>query len=187
MEIFFSEENNVEIIKSDITEVPCDAIVSPANSFGFMDGGLDLALSERFGWHVQSKLQEIIKQRPLKELLIGEAVLIETNDSLTPWIIAAPTMRVPMRLRQSINAYLAMKAILVCLLSKSQTHSIKTVAIPGLGTGVGSLSFKTSAMQMFQAYSEIILEKFKYPEDFGEAQKKHIQLNPKEINIWDKE
>ncbi len=33
-----------------IFDYPAVAIVSPANSFGFMDGGIDLAYSERFGW-----------------------------------------------------------------------------------------------------------------------------------------
>ncbi len=30
-------------------DVKCDAVVSPANSFGFMDGGIDLIYSHRFG------------------------------------------------------------------------------------------------------------------------------------------
>ena len=29
-----------------------DAIVSPANSFGFMDGGIDMVYSKRFGWQM---------------------------------------------------------------------------------------------------------------------------------------
>ncbi|KAJ8314435.1 hypothetical protein KUTeg_006585 [Tegillarca granosa] len=29
-----------------------DAIVSPANSFGFMDGGIDMAYSMHFGWQI---------------------------------------------------------------------------------------------------------------------------------------
>lgn len=45
----FSTEENVIISENDITKIECDAIVSPADSFGFMDGGLDYALSERFG------------------------------------------------------------------------------------------------------------------------------------------
>lgn len=38
---FFETETSVTIIEADITQILCDAIVSPANSFGFMDGGLD--------------------------------------------------------------------------------------------------------------------------------------------------
>ena len=41
----FSNHAGVELIKGDITQISCDATVSPANSFGFMDGGLDYVLS----------------------------------------------------------------------------------------------------------------------------------------------
>jgi hypothetical protein len=55
---WFEDESEVEIVAGDICEVPVDAIVSPANSFGFMDGGLDQALSNRFGWDLQKQLQQ---------------------------------------------------------------------------------------------------------------------------------
>jgi hypothetical protein len=44
-----------------ISEAKCDAVVSPANSFGFMDGGIDMAYSRYFGWHVQDCVQDAIK------------------------------------------------------------------------------------------------------------------------------
>ncbi len=37
----FDGEENVNILNTNIREVPSDAILSPANSFGFMDGGVD--------------------------------------------------------------------------------------------------------------------------------------------------
>ena len=40
---YFAGVNCVEFVEGDICDVACDAVVSPANSFGFMDGGLDLA------------------------------------------------------------------------------------------------------------------------------------------------
>jgi O-acetyl-ADP-ribose deacetylase (regulator of RNase III) len=48
---FFSAEEQVSIVEGDVTSLAVDAIVSPANSFGFMDGSLDHAISERLGWH----------------------------------------------------------------------------------------------------------------------------------------
>jgi hypothetical protein len=39
----------VSVYKGSIFDVKCDAVVSPANSFGFMDGGIDLRYSDRFG------------------------------------------------------------------------------------------------------------------------------------------
>ncbi|MGL4632021.1 MAG: macro domain-containing protein [Leadbetterella sp.] len=92
---FFSNSEDIIITETDITTIECDAIVSPANSFGFMDGGLDYALSERFGWDLEKKLQKLIKELPEGELLIGQALIINTNDTKVPYLISAPTMRVP--------------------------------------------------------------------------------------------
>ena len=181
----FTNQPNVEIINNDICQENCDAIVSPANSFGFMDGGLDLALSERFGWGLETKVQKAIRNRPLKELLIGEALTIPTEDPQTLWLIVAPTMRVPMKLRQSINAYLAMKAILIAAKTHTQKPAIQVVAIPGLGTGVGGLAPEIAALQMWQAFKEVELDDYSFPTGFSATQRSHILLNPEEIKIWD--
>lgn len=182
---FFADSDKVEVLEGDICRAECNAVVSPANSFGFMDGGLDRALSDRFGWQLQERLQKIIAKRPLGELLVGQALIVDTGNRSIPWLICAPTMRVPMKLRQSINAYLAMKAILVAVSSHSQVPAIETVAIPGLGTGVGALTPETSARQMWTAYREMALGKKTYPENFAEAQKNHLALNPDDINLYD--
>ena len=62
---FFGQEENVNIVEGDITKLKC--MVSPANSFGFMDGELDYALSERFGWDLEKRLQQQIKELPESE------------------------------------------------------------------------------------------------------------------------
>jgi O-acetyl-ADP-ribose deacetylase (regulator of RNase III) len=184
-ERWFGAEPEVEIVGGDICQLAVDAIVSPANSFGFMDGGLDQALSNRFDWDLQTGLQRTIANRPLQELLVGEALILPTGDARTPWLISAPTMRVPMVLRQSVNAYLAMKAILANALAHAELPGIERVAIPGLGTGVGSLRPEVAALQMWRAYEEVVLYRTPYPTDFDEAQHRHYELNPDEIRIWD--
>ena len=88
-------------------------------------------------------------------------------------------------LRQSVNAYLTMKAVLVAALRHDQVPGIASVAIPGLGTGVGALPYDTAAMQMWLAYSEVVQGGVSYPRDFGEAQKRHVALNPDQIRLWD--
>ena len=173
----FDAVNDVEVCKGDICRVACDAVVSPANSFGFMDGGLDYALSERFGWDLQKRLQAAIMQRPLGELLVGEAIIVETRDAEVPWLVSAPTMRVPMRLRQSINAYLAMKAILTSVRAHQRQPKIEVVAVPGLGTGCGRLPASTAARQMKVAYEEVVFGSARYPADFREAQSRQFALN----------
>ncbi|MEL1245785.1 macro domain-containing protein [Flavobacterium sp. DGU11] len=176
--VFFNSEENVEIIQEDITTLKCDAVVSPANSFGFMDGGLDLALSERFGWGVQERLQQQIKGLPEGELLVGKAIAIETGDSDIPFLISAPTMRIPTSrdIDTSVNAYLAMKAILITAVNDPR---IASVAIPGLCTGTGNMEPLIAARQMFQAYREIILA---HPMDFisfTQAQEYHWNMTSK--------
>ncbi|MBI5372423.1 MAG: macro domain-containing protein [Sphingobacteriales bacterium] len=179
---FFLNEPNVTITEADITQIRCDAVVSPANSFGFMDGGLDYALSERFGWDLEKKLQKQIKDLPEGELLVGQTILMETGDKDVPFLISAPTMRIPtnFNIDTSINAYLAMKAILIRATSDER---ISSVAIPGLCTGVGRMQPMIAARQMFQAYKEIILGQRMNFTTFGEAQKYHWNINPQGM-IW---
>ncbi|HEY8919536.1 MAG TPA: macro domain-containing protein [Chitinophaga sp.] len=179
---FFAAEENVSINEADITKLQCDAVVSPANSFGFMDGGLDYALSERFGWDLEKRLQQLIKALPEGELLVGQAMVIETGDKTVPFLISAPTMRIPtnFNIDTSVNAYLAMKAILI---KAKQDDRISSVAIPGLCTGVGRMQPIIAARQMFQAYKEIILGQKMDFKTFGDAQKYHWNINPQGM-IW---
>src|SRR5262245_28065131 len=78
-----------------IFDVSCDATVSPANSFGFIDGGIDAHICERFGWDLQNRVQDLIRSQHNGELLVGQALLVPTKDSKVPYVISAPTMRVP--------------------------------------------------------------------------------------------
>ncbi|GAB2622571.1 macro domain-containing protein [Emticicia sediminis] len=178
----FSDFDDVEIIQGDITKIKCDAIVSPANSFGFMDGGLDYAISDRLGWHLQTMLQKMIKELPEGELLVGKALILETNDAEIPFLISAPTMRIPtnFNISSSVNAYLAMKAALI----QAKIHpDISSMSVSGLCTGVGRMDFDICAKQMFTAYKEIILgEKMDF-QTFGDAQKYHWKINLKGM-IW---
>ena len=174
---YFSERSDVKVVTGDICRLACDAIVSPANSFGFMDGGLDHQISDYFGWELQDQVQKAIRARPMRELLIGEAIIVSTNHARVPWLVVAPTMRVPMRIRTAINAYLAMKAILIAMREHSHEIPIESVAISGLGTGIGQLSPEVCAAQMWQAFREIVMGEQKDPGSFGEAQKMHAALN----------
>lgn len=142
----FAKIPEVEITATDICRYPADAVVSPANSFGFMDGGLDLLLSRRFGWDLQKGVQAAIQARPMRELLVGEAIVVPTEDAAIPWLICAPTLRVPMPIRSSVNAYLAMKAILIAARDHQPANTIQILAVPGLGTGVGELAPELAAV-----------------------------------------
>ena len=69
-ERFCGDLEIVEIYKGSILKVNCDAVVSPANSYGFMDGGIDMLYSRYFGWKVQERLQHKIQTKHYGELLV---------------------------------------------------------------------------------------------------------------------
>src|SRR5579871_49495 len=84
---FFSDGDiesvlGVELVvhRGSIFEVEADALVSPANSFGFMDGGIDAAYTDRFGPGLSQRLREIIKTKHHGELLVGQAQIVSTHD-----------------------------------------------------------------------------------------------------------
>ena len=56
----FSSYPEVEVFTGDYFQQSADAIVSPANSFGIMDGGLDLAIRNELGFQVETDIQEVI-------------------------------------------------------------------------------------------------------------------------------
>jgi O-acetyl-ADP-ribose deacetylase (regulator of RNase III) len=156
----------VSIHRGSLLDVHCDALISPANSFGFMDGGIDALYTQRFGHKVQHRLQALIRTRHHGELLVGSAEVVHTDDPSFPFVIAAPTMRVPMILRESVNPYLAARAVILLLrhgifsngpfAGEPIASVIRTVAFPGLGTGVGGIGPNTCARQVRGAIEEYL-------------------------------
>jgi len=59
---YFKGIEQVQVSCGDIFDLAADAVVSPANSFGFMDGGIDLVYSHYFGWDLQDRLREILQR-----------------------------------------------------------------------------------------------------------------------------
>ena len=171
----FMAAPEVEISCGDIFELerPFDAIVSPANSFGFMDGGIDAIYSKRFGWDLQDRLQAKLRRELDGECPIGQAVIIETNHPQIPLCISAPTMRVPEPVHHTVNAYLALRA---ALRAAKADPRIKTVLCPGLGTAVGRMSDDRCAVQMYAAYEVVVLGQTLAPRTWPESVQLHQRL-----------
>jgi O-acetyl-ADP-ribose deacetylase (regulator of RNase III) len=153
----FDGVNNVEVLEGDLLDLDCDALVSPANSFGFMDGGIDQAIDRFFGGAAQRAVLDRIADRFYGELPVGSATIIAMPSVRFPFLVVAPTMRVPGDSRSTINAYLAMRAALIAILDHNQGGSarIGSIGVPGLCTGVGSMLADESATQMRAAYDMI--------------------------------
>jgi O-acetyl-ADP-ribose deacetylase (regulator of RNase III) len=176
----FADAQAVTIHRGSIFDVTCGALVSPANSFGFMDGGIDALYSDRFGWHVQQRLRRVILDRHYGELLVGQAEIVETGHAVHKYLIAAPTIRVPMVLDStSINPFLATRAVFLLLKDGSfpaggrVADAVQSVAFPGMGTGVGKLPAHICARQMRAAFDEVWRGTFRMPTSWAEASERH--------------
>jgi O-acetyl-ADP-ribose deacetylase (regulator of RNase III) len=129
-------------------------------------------------------VQQKIKDEFDGELLVGQSLIVPTDHKDFPYLISAPTMRVPLTLagpnRMSINVYLAARAIFLALKKNPQ---IKSVAIPGLGTGVGSVPAEECARKMRMAYDDFYLDKNVFPKTLSAASHKHDdQTKVQQIN-----
>lgn len=164
---------SVQVSHGDIFESApaADAVVSPANSFGFMDGGIDMVYSRHFDWQMQERLQKVIREEHDGEILVGQAVIIPAYDEKKPpseedlkgcnegvpikYLISAPTMRVPQDVQETVHAYLAFRAVILAVRkhnARNPGERIQSVLCPGLGTAVGMMDYNQCANQMCLAY-----------------------------------
>lgn len=175
-ELYFEGYDNFQFHCCDIFSVPVsnknnNAIVSPANSFGDLQGGIDLAYYNYFAGNLENRLEKVIMEEKYGELVVGDAIILKMN-SIYSYFISAPTMRVPMDVSDTVNAYLAFRAVLIKLIefNKNTDDPITQVICPGLATCVGKLSAENCAKQMFDAYSIMVR-----PDDRLELAKKSCE------------
>lgn len=153
----------------DLFQVPSDAVVSPANSFGFMDGGVDYRISKFLGWHVQERLQKIIREEYDGELLVGQAVAVPTDHEVFKYVISAPTMRVPLVINDFIDVYLAARAATRVALKLN----LQKLTFTGMGTGVGQVA-PWKAVQMMKRGIEHAISPPPFPTSWRQAQSDHF-------------
>jgi O-acetyl-ADP-ribose deacetylase (regulator of RNase III) len=156
----FGSDHGIKIVEGDILTGTADAVVSPANSFGFMDGGIDLAYRNFFGMEIQHRVRSKIRSEHFGELPVGQAVVVETDHEKLPLLIVAPTMRVPDRIGDTVNVYLAFRAALLAAIrhNVSARKKIARMRAPALGTGVGGMPIHRAARQMHAAFASVFEE-----------------------------
>jgi O-acetyl-ADP-ribose deacetylase (regulator of RNase III) len=170
-QMFFKDNPDFDVSTGNIFEGPkTDAIISPANSFGFMCGGIDAVYTALFGVQLQNRLQALIKEQFFGEIPVGQAAIIETNHTRHKWLICAPTMRVPDVVKGTVNAFLAFRASLLVVkhFNEYSDTPIESILCPGLGTAVGELTSWSCARQMYEAYKAIWLGQPKDPTDIAD-------------------
>lgn len=155
-----------------------DCIVSPANSYGRLDGGFDYYLSEALApshdhdaptRHVQSVLYREWRGYAPPGTCTMISLLnspCESNVHGCSYIGLCPTMRFPEEITWNREViYNCMWSLLVQL-DKHNTaiqagggaaRRIRSVVIPGLGTGIGEVPIERCAQQMALAFREFLL------------------------------
>lgn len=145
----FRPFRDVEIVEGDILALARDTIVSPANSYGYMDGGIYLQYMKYFGERIQTIVQEVIGTRSQGLLPVGSSILVLTGDERIPRLIVAPTMEFPEQVGAT-NAYRAMRAVL--RIADKKSAQISHIYCPGLATGTGMVEPEDAATQMASAF-----------------------------------
>lgn len=154
----FDGDDRVEPVLGDYFSEPADAMLSPANCFGIMDGGLDKAIREELGFEVERRVKNELLNRFHGELPIGMAVVVPTDHPKWPFLVSAPTMRIPEPVPWSLNAYHAFRGALVAIWNHNRVEGntpIRSLVCSGLATGIGRMSPRRCAGQMRVAWREI--------------------------------
>lgn len=150
----------------DVTTFKRDGniFVSPANSLGFMDGGIDAVYEKRMFPGVQASVQRAIKAlgeghltrlgRPY--LRIGSALWTMFEGGDLSALITAPTMFLPHDVSGTRNAYWSFLAVLeladrIYEMSEANLH---TIVCPALCCGWGRMPTAEAVAQMREALAD---------------------------------
>lgn len=153
LKLYFQTEN-VKLINDDfknfIRKNKVQCVVSPANSFGLMDGGYDLALTEWYGNQLQERVQEYIIKNYYGEQPVGTSFIIETNKD-NQFLIHTPTMRTPEQIVDARIIYQCMRTTLI----EAKKNNIKSILIPMFGGSAGNVKPQIVSKMMLKAYTQI--------------------------------
>ncbi|HDM92830.1 MAG TPA: macro domain-containing protein [Candidatus Korarchaeota archaeon] len=128
----------IEVVEGDITAQKADAIVNPANRRLVMGGGVAGAIKRAGGEEIE---REAVSKGPIE---IGEAIATGAGRLAARYVIHAPTVKTPGGRATLGSARAATRAAL----KKADELGLKSIALPGMGTGVGGLSLYEAVRAM---------------------------------------
>lgn len=156
---------------------PVDAVLTPGNSYGLMSAGFDAAVVDRFGLAIESEVQRTILDEHLGEQPIGSAFILPTRDARIPWLIHAPTMRIPRDISETEHVYQATRAALVAIYRTRHDPAwrdvppIRRLLVPLLGAGFGRVPDAEAARQIAVAWRTV--QQPPYPPDWERVTRRH--------------
>jgi O-acetyl-ADP-ribose deacetylase (regulator of RNase III) len=161
--VYFDQTPLIQLIERN--EIDC--CNTTANSYGRMDGGIDGFINmfmtpfEPNVSYFHERVQRIISDRYMSEQPVGTCLLVPTYHPKIKFVAHTPTMKVPEDVSETINAYLAFRALLVEVLwhnKNNKKEEIKSVACTPFCTSSGSMSYKKCAKQMKAAYDSVFVK-----------------------------
>jgi len=135
---------SIIIKQGDITKIDCDAIINPANSYGYMGGGVAGVIKRVGGKEIE---KEAVSKAPI---VVGKAIVTTASRLPCKYVIHAPTMKKPAMKTSLKNIERAIHAAL----KLSEKLGFRCIAIPGMGTGVGKISPEKAAKAIINKVKE---------------------------------
>lgn len=123
-------------------------IVSPANSFGLMDGGYDKAIIDYLGLNAQANVLTMLDINYKGYQPVGTCLAVPFGKYI---ILHTPTMRTPEPIIDSRVIYDCMRS---CLL-KAIALKCEVVVVPAFGGLTGRVPYDKVAKMMYLAYAHL--------------------------------
>lgn len=139
-------------------------VVSPANSFGMMDGGYDEAIRQFYlnecNTDIISFVQTSIGIEYGGEQPIGTCLSVGSFGKSVPMLYHIPTMRFPMDVSHTNNAYMAMKSLILQVIKDEEEYQIygnvDEIIVPIFCGGYGHMPTYQALWQMNLAWGRFI-------------------------------
>ncbi|MET9604852.1 macro domain-containing protein [Streptomyces sp. NPDC006512] len=152
----FADTPGIEIRRGSILDEDVDAWVSPTNSRGRMDGGVDAAIKRHLGAGIQLRVQRAIRDRFAGSLPVGSAVAVASGATSPRFLISTPTMESSSQnVSETLNVALACAAAFQAVHQQNQRTpgSIRSVALVGMGAQTGRVPARVCANLMWTGYT----------------------------------
>jgi O-acetyl-ADP-ribose deacetylase (regulator of RNase III) len=138
----------VRVIDGDISTFDGDAVVNAANNHLRLGTGVAGAIAQRGGGEIQEECHEIVrKDGPLE---VGGAAITGAGNLKARYVIHAAAMGdlpvTPESIRNATRSALEL----------AESHGIKSLAFPVLGTGVGGFPFSEAARIMVEEVRDFL-------------------------------
>jgi O-acetyl-ADP-ribose deacetylase (regulator of RNase III) len=152
----FADTPMIEIRQGSLLDEDVDAWVSPTNSRGRMDGGVDAVVKRHLGAGIQLRLQRAIRDEFAGELPVGSAVCVPSGADVPRYLISTPTMQTSSEdVSETLNVALACAAAFQAVhrQNRKAPGSIRSVALVGMGARTGRVPARVCANLMWTGHT----------------------------------